>query len=110
MLCVDLRSIIPVVQLCFVTTPVTFLAAGILLIRGLLLWDRNVSQAVTPNWSRLSDLTVWLAAGCYVFHSLNLGLGGLTAISSHNKRTTNLLRYKLNVMLPQFILLEMGFQ
>jgi SNF family Na+-dependent transporter len=61
-----------------------------------------VSQAVLPNWSKLADLTVWLTAGCYVFHSLNLGLGGLTAISSHNKRTTNLLRYKRNVTSVQF--------
>jgi SNF family Na+-dependent transporter len=80
-----------------VTAPVTFLVAGILLVRGLLLWSRNVSQAVSPDWSSLADLTVWMVAGCYVFHSLNLGLGGLTAIGSHNKQSTNLLRYKVNV-------------
>jgi SNF family Na+-dependent transporter len=79
-----------------VTAPITFLVAGILLVRGLLLWSRNVSQAISPDWSSLADLTVWITAGCYVFHSLNLGLGGLTAISSHNKQNTKLLRYKVD--------------
>ncbi|XP_033606664.1 sodium- and chloride-dependent glycine transporter 2 isoform X2 [Cryptotermes secundus] len=90
-------------KLCYVATPITFLVAGILLVRGLLLWSRNVSQAVSPDWSSLTDLTVWMAAGCYVFHSLNLGLGGLTAISSHNKQNTNLLRDAVLICLFHFV-------
>ncbi|GFG31628.1 hypothetical protein Cfor_03203, partial [Coptotermes formosanus] len=90
-------------KLCYVITPVIFLVAGILLVRGLFLWSENVSQSVSPDWSSLADLTVWLAAGCYVFHSLNLGLGCLTAISSHNKHTTNLLRDAVLVCLFHFV-------
>ncbi|KAJ4439631.1 hypothetical protein ANN_07759 [Periplaneta americana] len=90
-------------KLCYITTPVTFLVAGILVVRGLFLWNENVSQALSPDWSNLTDLSVWLAAGCYVFHSLNLGLGGLTAISSHNKQTTNLLRDAILVCLFHFV-------
>jgi len=88
---------VPVVQMCYVIAPLTFLVAGILLFRGLFLWSENVTQAVSPDWGSLADLTVWLVAGCYVFHSLNLGLGCLTAIGSHNKQTTNLLRYKCGI-------------
>nr|CAD7430604.1 unnamed protein product [Timema monikensis] len=79
-------------KLCYITTPFTFLVAAILLICGTVQWTDDVTAAVMPRWGRLADPSVWVTAGCYVFHSLNLGLGGLTTIASHNKTTTNLLR------------------
>ncbi|PSN49392.1 hypothetical protein C0J52_12007 [Blattella germanica] len=90
-------------KLCYITTPITFLVAGIVLVRGLFLWNSTVSQMVAPDWSSLTNLSVWLMAGCYVFYSLNLGLGGLIVIGSHNKQSTNLLRDAMLVCLFHFL-------
>ncbi|KAJ9590766.1 hypothetical protein L9F63_016282, partial [Diploptera punctata] len=90
-------------KLCYLTTPVIFLVSGIVLVRGLFLWNAAVSQFVAPQWNKMADLSVWFISACYVFHSLNLGMGGLMTISSHNKQTTNIVRDSVLVCLLHFL-------
>uniref|UniRef100_A0A5K4EU31 Transporter n=1 Tax=Schistosoma mansoni TaxID=6183 RepID=A0A5K4EU31_SCHMA len=66
----------------------------ILLIRTALLDGalNGLIQYLKPNWSKLTDMTVWSDAGTQIFFSYSLGLGVLTAFGSYNKFHHNSLR------------------
>ncbi|XP_067012278.2 sodium- and chloride-dependent GABA transporter 2-like [Anabrus simplex] len=79
-------------RLCYAIAPLILVATVVLFIQGCLLWDSRVSAALSPDWVHLTVPQTWLAASVYVYHSLNLGRGGLTTIGSFNKEHTNLIR------------------
>nr|QQY02452.1 sodium- and chloride-dependent taurine transporter [Cryptocotyle lingua] len=47
---------------------------------------------ITPNWSKLSDMTIWSDAGAQIFFSYSISLGTLTAFGSYNRYHHNSVR------------------
>jgi NSS family neurotransmitter:Na+ symporter len=70
--------------------PILFLFAIILMIRVLTLPETAVGSPEaglafiwTPDWSKLGNASVWIAAAAQVFFTLSLGLGSIHAYSSY---------------------------
>ncbi|KAK0061117.1 sodium- and chloride-dependent neutral and basic amino acid transporter B(0+), partial [Biomphalaria pfeifferi] len=61
----------------------------ILLIRGSLLdgAKEGVEFFIIPDWSKLADLQVWIAAAGQMFFSLSVSFGGIIMFGSYNKFT-----------------------
>ncbi|KAH9515558.1 hypothetical protein Btru_011395 [Bulinus truncatus] len=61
----------------------------ILLIRGSLLdgAKEGVEFFIIPEWSKLADLQVWIAAAGQMFFSLSVSFGGIIMFGSYNKFT-----------------------
>uniref|UniRef100_A0A0B6ZSU3 Transporter n=1 Tax=Arion vulgaris TaxID=1028688 RepID=A0A0B6ZSU3_9EUPU len=59
----------------------------ILLIRGSLLDGAidGVKFFIVPEWSKLADLSVWVAAAGQMFFSLSVSFGGIIMFGSYNK-------------------------
>lgn len=59
----------------------------ILLIRGLTLEGaaQGVAYLFIPKWSKLADLSVWMAAAGQVFFSLGISWGGIIMFGSYNR-------------------------
>nr|CAH8876573.1 unnamed protein product [Trichobilharzia regenti] len=81
-------------QIMYVTVLLPYLFMFILLIRTLLLDGASVGliHYLKPDWSKLTDMTVWSDAGTQIFFSYSLGLGVLTGFGSYNKIHHNSLR------------------
>lgn len=71
------------------TSPYLFMLA--LLIRNCLLPGARTGILfyLTPDWSRLNDLEVWVDAGTQIFFSYSIAIGALTALGSYNKFNHN---------------------
>ncbi|VDM96916.1 unnamed protein product [Thelazia callipaeda] len=67
---------------------------AILLVRGLTLPGalRGIYFYLTPNPSKLWDITLWKDAGTQVFYSYGVGFGTLIAFGSYNKKSHNCFR------------------
>ncbi|KRZ06768.1 Sodium- and chloride-dependent GABA transporter 1 [Trichinella zimbabwensis] len=63
----------------------------VLLIRGVTLSGASMGLKafLTPNITKLTDITVWRDAGTQVFYSSGIGFGSLVAIGSHNNFNHN---------------------
>ncbi|XP_052080733.1 sodium- and chloride-dependent glycine transporter 1-like [Mytilus californianus] len=68
-----------------------------LLIRGLLLEGHmeGINFYLTPDWSKLSEASVWSDAAVQIFYSLGTCQGGLIAMASYNQFKNNTLRDSL---------------
>lgn len=66
----------------------------VLLVRGLTLpgASTGIGFFLTPNMTKLSEITVWKDAGTQVFYSYGVGFGTLIALGSHNKYNQNCVR------------------
>ena len=47
---------------------------------------------IIPDWSRLSDISVWTGAAIQIFFSLSVAGGGLITLASYNPFNNNVLR------------------
>ena len=86
--------------------PFLFLFAAILVVRVLTLGPHQVTLAdgttgmfspmdglnfmYTPDWSKLADAKVWLAAAGQIFFTLSVGMGTLQAYASYLKKSDDL--------------------
>lgn len=68
-----------------ITVPLPWILLVILAIRGLTLPGalEGISYYLTPNFSKLTDLNVWLAAYAQVFFSIGIAQGIMISYASH---------------------------
>jgi hypothetical protein len=68
-----------------------FVVLIILFIYGMTLEGAGIGIAyyVTPDFNRLTDISVWVAAANQIFYSLGPTFGGLVTLSSYNKFDNN---------------------
>ena len=81
-------------KVCLVAVPACFMLLVTLTIRTCLATGglQGVLILLTPNWSVLTQPTVWLEATGQVIFSLQLGLGAVSAYSSYNSYQHNIVR------------------
>ncbi|MFD4369572.1 sodium-dependent transporter [Rhodococcus sp. NPDC058521] len=72
--------------------PVLIALFGVLVVRSLFLEGANIGLDAFfhPDWSALTDSSVWIAAYGQIFFSLSVGFGIMITYSSYLKRRTNL--------------------
>jgi len=75
-----------------ITVPLPWILLVILTIRGLTLPGAidGISYYLTPDFSKLSDVNVWLAAYAQVFFSLSLAQGIMITYASYLKKKSDL--------------------
>ncbi|XP_071821966.1 sodium- and chloride-dependent glycine transporter 2-like isoform X2 [Apostichopus japonicus] len=75
----------------YVTATFPYLVLLILLILGLTLpgHEKGIQFFITPDWERVADPQIWLAAAIQIFYSLSAAWGGLITLSSYNKFHNN---------------------
>lgn len=59
--------------------------------------EKGIRHYVTPDFSRITDLEVWIAAYGQIFFSLSLGFGIMIAYSSYLARDANIFKNSLIV-------------
>lgn len=66
----------------------------VLLVRGVTLPGASMGLLfyVTPQWEKLLDPHVWIAAGTQVFYTFGIGFGSVIALGSYNKFNHNFFR------------------
>ncbi|CAH8666409.1 unnamed protein product [Schistosoma guineensis] len=81
-------------KIMYVTALLPYGFMFILLIRTALLdgASNGLIHYLKPDWSKLTDMTVWSDAGTQIFFSYSLGLGVLTSFGSYNQFHHNSLR------------------
>lgn len=52
--------------------------------------EKGLDALFTPNWSKLSDPSVWIAAYGQIFFSLSIGFGIMVTYASYLKKESNL--------------------
>jgi len=79
------RGIKRVGKIVMLTVPLPIILLGILIIRGITLPGamEGIRYYLTPDFSKLADPKVWLAAYSQIFFSLSLSFGILIAYSSY---------------------------
>lgn len=81
-----------IAQLSIVFIPLLVVMFAFLVVRSLMLpgaWV-GVNALFTPDWSRLADSSIWIAAYGQIFFSLSVGFGIMITYASYLKKQTNL--------------------
>ncbi len=86
------RGVLRVGKVVWVTVPLPFLCLLILAVRGLTLPGAldGVRYYLTPDFGKLADPKVWLAAYGQIFFSIGLGWGIMIAYASYRPRTSSI--------------------
>ena len=73
------------------TVPIPVILLAVLLIRGIALGGATggIIYYLQPNWDKLTDPSVWLAAYGQIFFSLSLGFGIMIAYASYMPRSSD---------------------
>ncbi|XP_071096648.1 sodium- and chloride-dependent GABA transporter 1-like [Haliotis cracherodii] len=92
-LCI-VKGVRSVGKVVYVTATLPYVILIVLLVRGLTLPGGTDGALfyITPNFSKLLDIQVWLEACLQVFYSLGPAWGCIITMSSYNKFNTNCLR------------------
>jgi len=79
--------------------PVLFLITVVIIIWSLFLEGAGlgIREYITPDWSKITQLDVWVSAYGQIFFSLSLGFGIMIAYASYLPRDTNIFRNSLIV-------------
>ncbi|CAG2225029.1 Sodium-dependent serotonin transporter,Sodium-dependent dopamine transporter,Sodium-and chloride-dependent glycine transporter 2,Sodium-dependent noradrenaline transporter [Mytilus edulis] len=78
----------------WITATMPYAVLIILLVRGCMLsgsW-KGIMYYLTPDWNKLLETRIWIAAAAQIFFSLGPGFGVLLALSSYNKLDNNCYR------------------
>ncbi|ELU16974.1 hypothetical protein CAPTEDRAFT_180018 [Capitella teleta] len=75
----------------WITATLPYVVLIILLIRGVTLpgSSSGIKYYLKPEWKKLKDPQIWIAAAAQIFFSLGPGFGVLLALSSYNKFHNN---------------------
>jgi len=78
----------------YFTATFPYVVLFILLIRAVTLPGASlgINFYLVPDWSKLSDVSVWNDAAAQIFFSLSVAGGGLVTLASYNKFHNNILR------------------
>jgi len=78
----------------YFTATFPYVVLFILLIRAVTLPGASlgITFYLVPDWSKLSDVSVWNDAAAQIFFSLSVAGGGLVTLASYNKFHNNILR------------------
>lgn len=81
-----------IARLSIVFIPLLFVMFGLLVVQALMLPGAEVglNALFTPDWSKLTDSSIWIAAYGQIFFSLSVGFGIMLTYSSYLKKKTNL--------------------
>lgn len=78
----------------YFTATFPYIVMFILLVRGAMLDGASlgVEYYLKPDFSKLANAEVWVAAATQIFYSLGIGFGSLIAFGSYNKFNNNVVR------------------
>lgn len=81
-----------IARLSIVFVPLLFVMFAILVVRALMLPGAatGLDALFSPDWSKLADSSIWIAAYGQIFFSLSVGFGIMVTYASYLKRKTNL--------------------
>lgn len=81
-----------IAQLSIVFIPLLFVMFAFLVVRSLMLpgASAGLNALFTPDWSKLTDSSIWIAAYGQIFFSLSVGFGIMITYASYLKKKTNL--------------------
>ena len=82
-----------------VLMPVLFILTVIIIVWALFLpgASKGIKHYITPDFNKITDLKVWIAAYGQIFFSLSLGFGIMIAYSSYLSRDANIFKNSLIV-------------
>src|SRR5690554_5109956 len=80
-----------IAHLSIVFIPLLFVMFGLLVVQALMLPGAEVglNALFTPEWGKLTDSSIWIAAYGQIFFSLSVGFGIMLTYSSYLKKKTN---------------------
>ena len=81
-------------QVAYITATFPVLLLLILFVRGVTLegHDVGISFYTSPDWSKLSDMTIWASASTQALYSVGVAFGGHIVLASYNKFNNNIVR------------------